>query len=86
MVSHGLLTGRAVSLLSGVPAGPRPATYDMAAYSGLAGRTAGVRRGPPRWPPFGSLGIPGLSGFHRRISRFFTGSLPVGHRRHRDRG
>lgn len=72
MVSHGLLTG-ALFLLSGVLF-DRGRSYDMAAYSGLAGRTP-VFAAVTAVAAFGSLGIPGLSGF---IAEFqvFTGSLP----------
>lgn len=73
MVSHGLLTG-ALFLLSGVLL-DRGRTYDMAAYSGLAARTP-VFAAVTAVAAFGSLGIPGLSGF---IAEFqvFTGSLPA---------
>lgn len=72
MVSHGLLTG-ALFLLSGVLF-DRGRSYDMAAYSGLAARTP-VFAAVTAVAAFGSLGIPGLSGF---IAEFqvFTGSLP----------
>jgi NADH-quinone oxidoreductase subunit M len=71
MVSHGLLTG-ALFLLSGVLF-DRGRTYHMAAYSGLAAR-APVFAAVTGVAAFGSLGIPGLSGF---IAEFqvFTGSL-----------
>src|SRR5499426_1094406 len=61
MVSHGLLTG-ALFLLTGVLY-ERGHTYDMGAYSGLTAVAA-----------FGSLGIPGLSGFIAEF-QIFTGSL-----------
>ncbi|KIH96622.1 oxidoreductase [Streptomonospora alba] len=71
LVSHGLLTG-ALFLLAGVLY-TRGGGYDMGAYSGLAGPA-------PRFAAvlavavFGSLGLPGLSGF---IAEFqvFTGGL-----------
>ncbi|MUL42898.1 NADH-quinone oxidoreductase subunit M [Streptomonospora sp. PA3] len=71
LVSHGLLTG-ALFLLAGV-LHARGGVYDMGAYSGLAGAA-------PRFAAvlavaaFGSLGLPGLSGF---IAEFqvFTGGL-----------
>ena len=72
MVSHGLLTG-ALFLLSGVLL-DRGRTYDMAAYSGLAGRTP-VFAAVTAVAAFGSLGIPGLSGFIAEF-QIFTGSLP----------
>jgi NADH-quinone oxidoreductase subunit M len=72
MVSHGLLTG-ALFLLSGVLL-DRGRTYDMTAYSGLAGRTP-VFAAVTAVAAFGSLGIPGLSGFIAEF-QIFTGSLP----------
>ena len=72
MVSHGLLTG-ALFLLSGVLL-DRGRTYEMAAYSGLAGRTP-VFAAVTAVAAFGSLGIPGLSGFIAEF-QIFTGSLP----------
>ncbi|GAA4941722.1 NADH-quinone oxidoreductase subunit M [Streptomonospora halophila] len=71
LVSHGLLTG-ALFLLAGV-LHERGGTYDMGAYSGLAAPA-------PRFAAlltvaaFGSLGLPGLSGF---IAEFqvLTGGL-----------
>lgn len=71
MVSHGLITG-ALFLLAGV-LHDRAATYDMAAYGGLA-------RPAPRFAvcfavgAFASLGLPGFSGF---IAEFqvFAGSV-----------
>src|SRR5260370_42367938 len=71
MVSHGLLTG-ALFLLSGVLY-DRGSTYDMAAYSGLAGRTP-VFAGVTAVAAFGSLGLPVLSGFIAEF-QIFTGSL-----------
>jgi NADH-quinone oxidoreductase subunit M len=72
MVSHGLLTG-ALFLLSGVLL-DRGRTYDMAAYSGLAARTPAFAA-VTAVAAFGSLGIPGLSGFIAEF-QIFTGSLP----------
>ena len=71
MVSHGLITG-ALFLLAGV-LHDRAATYDMAAYGGLA-------RPAPRFAAcfavgaFASLGLPGFSGF---IAEFqvFAGAI-----------
>ncbi|HEU5391340.1 MAG TPA: NADH-quinone oxidoreductase subunit M [Streptosporangiaceae bacterium] len=71
MVSHGLLTG-ALFLLSGVLL-DRGRSYDMAAYSGLASR-APVFAAVTAVAAFGSLGIPGLSGFIAEF-QIFTGSL-----------
>jgi NADH-quinone oxidoreductase subunit M len=71
MVSHGLLTG-ALFLLSGVLY-DRGGTYDMAGYSGLAG-PAPVFAGVTAVAAFGSLGLPGLSGFIAEF-QIFTGSL-----------
>ena len=71
MVSHGLLTG-ALFLLSGVLY-ERGGTYDMAAWSGLAG-PAPVFAGVTAVAAFGSLGLPGLSGFIAEF-QIFTGSL-----------
>src|SRR5215831_2922587 len=71
MVSHGLLTG-ALFLLTGVLY-ERGHTYDMGAYSGLAARTP-VFAGLTAVAAFGSLGIPGLSGFIAEF-QIFTGSL-----------
>ena len=71
MVSHGLLTG-ALFLLAGVLR-DRAGTYDMDSYGGLAGRA-------PRFAAlaavtfFGSLGLPGLSGFIAEF-QIFAGSL-----------
>jgi NADH-quinone oxidoreductase subunit M len=72
MVSHGLLTG-ALFLLSGVLL-DRGRTYDMGAYSGLAAR-APVFASVTAVAAFGSLGIPGLSGFIAEF-QIFTGALP----------
>ena len=71
MVSHGLLTG-ALFLLSGVLY-DRGGTYDMADWSGLAG-PAPVFAGVTAVAAFGSLGLPGLSGFIAEF-QIFTGSL-----------
>lgn len=71
MVSHGLLTG-ALFLLSSVLF-DRGHTYDMATYSGLAGRTP-VFAGLTAVAAFGSLGIPAMSGFIAEF-QIFTGSL-----------
>ena len=71
MVSHGLLTG-ALFLLSGVLY-DRGGTYDMDAYSGLAG-PAPVFAGVTAVAAFASLGLPGLSGFIAEF-QIFTGSL-----------
>lgn len=71
MVSHGLLTG-ALFLLSGVLL-DRGRTYEMTAYSGLAARTP-VFAAVTAVAAFGSLGIPGLSGFIAEF-QIFTGSL-----------
>ncbi|WP_150244291.1 complex I subunit 4 family protein [Nocardiopsis quinghaiensis] len=71
MVSHGLLTG-ALFLLAGV-LHDRADTYDMGSYGGLAARA-------PRFAAlaavafFGSLGLPGLSGFIAEF-QIFAGSL-----------
>ena len=72
MVSHGLLTG-ALFLLSGVLL-DRGRTYDMGAYSGLAARTP-VFAAVTAVAAFGSLGLPGLSGFIAEF-QIFAGSLP----------
>ena len=71
MVSHGLLTG-ALFLLSGVLY-DRGGTYDMDAYSGLAGRMP-VFAAVTAVAAFGSLGLPALSGFIAEF-QIFTGSL-----------
>jgi len=76
MVSHGLITA-ALFLLSGVLF-ERGGTYEMDAYGGLAGRA-------PKFAAltavaaFGSLGIPGLSGFiaEFQILAGSLGSAPV---------
>jgi NADH-quinone oxidoreductase subunit M len=77
MVSHGLLTG-ALFLLTGVLY-ERRHSYDIDAYSGLAARTP-LFAGAMAVAAFGSLGIPGLSGFIAEF-QIFTGSFatrPVG--------
>ncbi len=71
MVSHGLLTG-ALFLLSGALY-DRGHTYEMADYSGLAARTP-VFAGLTAVAAFGSLGLPGFSGFIAEF-QIFTGSL-----------
>jgi NADH-quinone oxidoreductase subunit M len=71
MLSHGLLTG-ALFLLTGVLY-QRRHTYDIGAYSGLAAR-APLFAGLTAVAAFGSLGIPGLSGFIAEF-QIFTGSL-----------
>ncbi|MEV6420828.1 NADH-quinone oxidoreductase subunit M [Streptomyces sp. NPDC051662] len=71
MVSHGLLTG-ALFLLSGVLYA-RGRTYDMAAYSGVAGR-APVFAALTGVAAFASLGLPGFSGFIAEF-QILTGSL-----------
>ncbi|MEU4684952.1 complex I subunit 4 family protein [Streptomyces xinghaiensis] len=71
MVSHGLLTG-ALFLLAGVLY-DRCRTYEMAAYSGLAGR-APVFAALTGVAAFASLGLPGFSGFIAEF-QIFTGSL-----------
>jgi len=71
MVSHGLLTG-ALFLLAGVLYA-RGATFDIDAYGGLATR-APVFAGLMVVAVFGSLGLPGLSGFIAEF-QIFTGSL-----------
>ena len=71
MVSHGLITA-ALFLLAGV-LHDRAATYDMAAYGGLAApapRFAGLFA----VGAFASLGIPGLSGFIAEF-QIFAGSI-----------
>ncbi|OZM83300.1 NuoM family protein [Pseudonocardia sp. MH-G8] len=73
MVSHGLLTG-ALFLLTGVLY-DRGRTYDMAAWSGLAGRTP-VFAGMFAVASFASLGLPGFSGFIAEF-QIFTGALPA---------
>jgi NADH-quinone oxidoreductase subunit M len=71
MVSHGLLTG-ALFLLAGVLY-DRRGSYEMDAYSGLAA-TAPSFAGVTALAAFGSLGLPGLSGFIAEF-QIFTGSL-----------
>jgi NADH-quinone oxidoreductase subunit M len=71
MVSHGLLTG-ALFLLSGVLY-DRGHSYNMADFSGLAGRTP-VFAAVTAVAAFGSLGFPGLSGFIAEF-QIFAGSL-----------
>jgi NADH-quinone oxidoreductase subunit M len=71
MVSHGLITG-ALFLLAGVLY-DRGGTYDMGAYSGLAGRTP-VFAGVFAVAAFASLGLPGFSGFIAEF-QIFTGAL-----------
>ncbi|MET9293096.1 NADH-quinone oxidoreductase subunit M [Streptomyces sp. NPDC003077] len=71
MVSHGLLTG-ALFLLTGVLY-ERGRTYDMAAYSGLAGR-APLFAALTGVAAFGSLGLPGFSGFIAEF-QILAGSL-----------
>ena len=71
MVSHGLLTG-ALFFLTGVLYA-RGGTYDIGAYGGLA-RSAPVFAGLMAVGVFGSLGLPGLSGFIAEF-QIFTGSL-----------
>ncbi|MDN0199949.1 NADH-quinone oxidoreductase subunit M [Streptomyces sp. S.PNR 29] len=71
MVSHGLLTG-ALFLLSGVLYG-RGRTYEMSAYSGVAGR-APVFAALTGVAAFASLGLPGFSGFIAEF-QILTGSL-----------
>ena len=71
MVSHGLITG-ALFLLAGI-VHDRAATYEMGSLGGLAGPA-------PRFATllavgaFGSLGIPGMSGFIAEF-QIFTGSI-----------
>lgn len=71
MVSHGLLTA-ALFLLAGVFY-DRRSTYDMGAYSGLAG-PAPVFAGTTALVAFASFGLPGFSGFIAEF-QIFTGSL-----------
>ncbi|MER7897173.1 NADH-quinone oxidoreductase subunit M [Streptomyces sp. NPDC096046] len=71
MVSHGLLTG-ALFLLSGVLY-ERGRTYEMSAYSGVAGR-APVFAALTGVAAFASLGLPGFSGFIAEF-QILTGSL-----------
>jgi NADH-quinone oxidoreductase subunit M len=71
MVAHGLITG-ALFLLTGVLY-DRGRTYDMSAYSGLAGRTP-VFAGVFAVAAFASLGLPGFAGFIAEF-QIFTGAL-----------
>ncbi|MCY0904577.1 complex I subunit 4 family protein [Arthrobacter sp. H14-L1] len=71
MVSHGLLTG-ALFLLAGVLFA-RGHSYEMTEYGGLAG-TAPRFAALTAVAVFGSLGLPGLSGFIAEF-QIFTGSL-----------
>ncbi|MEU3885061.1 NADH-quinone oxidoreductase subunit M [Streptomyces sp. NPDC029041] len=71
MVSHGLLTG-ALFLLSGVLY-ERGRTYEMSAYSGVAGRVP-VFAALTGVAAFASLGLPGFSGFIAEF-QILTGSL-----------
>jgi NADH-quinone oxidoreductase subunit M len=71
MVSHGLITG-ALFLLSGVLY-DRGRTYDMGAWSGLAGRTPAFA-GVFAVAAFASLGLPGFSGFIAEF-QILTGTL-----------
>ncbi|MGC5345565.1 complex I subunit 4 family protein [Streptomyces sp. DT171] len=71
MVSHGLLTG-ALFLLAGVLY-ERGRTYDMGAYSGVAG-PAPVFAGLTGVAAFASLGLPGFSGFIAEF-QIFAGAL-----------
>ncbi|MCA0143802.1 NuoM family protein [Blastococcus sp. LR1] len=72
MVSHGLLTG-ALFLLSGV-LWDRGRTYAFDRWGGLAG-PAPVFAAAFAVAAFGSLGLPGLSGFVAEF-QIFAGSLP----------
>ncbi|RFU37955.1 NADH-quinone oxidoreductase subunit M [Actinomadura logoneensis] len=74
MVSHGLLTG-ALFLLCGVLY-ERTASYDMDGYGGVA-RVAPVFAGLLAVASFGSLGLPGLSGFIAEF-QIFTGVIGAG--------
>ncbi|MFC5182581.1 complex I subunit 4 family protein [Actinomadura harenae] len=74
MVSHGLLTG-ALFLLCGVLY-ERTASYDMDEYGGVA-RVAPVFAGLLAVASFGSLGLPGLSGFIAEF-QIFTGVIGAG--------
>lgn len=71
MVSHGLLTA-ALFLLAGV-FHDRRGTYEMSAYSGLAG-PAPVFAGTMALVAFASFGLPGFAGFIAEF-QIFTGSL-----------
>jgi proton-translocating NADH-quinone oxidoreductase chain M len=72
MVSHGLITG-ALFLLAGVLY-DRGGSYDLGAYGGLAARTPRFA-GLTAVAAFGSLGLPGFSGFIAEF-QIFTGALP----------
>ncbi|WP_245627696.1 complex I subunit 4 family protein [Actinomadura oligospora] len=74
MVSHGLLTG-ALFLLCGVLY-ERTTSYDMDEYGGVA-RVAPVFAGLLAVASFGSLGLPGLSGFIAEF-QIFTGVIGAG--------
>ncbi|MEV5571667.1 NADH-quinone oxidoreductase subunit M [Spirillospora sp. NPDC052269] len=74
MVSHGLLTG-ALFLLCGVLY-ERTSSYDMDEYGGVA-RVAPVFAGLLAVASFGSLGLPGLSGFIAEF-QIFTGVIGAG--------
>ena len=71
MVSHGLITGT-LFLLAGVLY-DRRRSYDLDAYSGLAG-TAPAFAGLTAVAAFASLGLPGFSGFIAEF-QIFTGSF-----------
>jgi NADH-quinone oxidoreductase subunit M len=71
MVSHGLLTG-AMFLLAGVLY-ERGGTYEMSSYGGLAGSAPKFAL-LMAFAVFGSLGLPGLSGFIAEF-QIFAGSL-----------
>ncbi|WP_338596833.1 NADH-quinone oxidoreductase subunit M [Saccharopolyspora sp. SCSIO 74807] len=71
MVSHGLITA-ALFLLAGVFY-DRRGTYDMGAYSGVAG-PAPLFAAATGVAAFASLGLPGFSGFIAEF-QIFTGSL-----------
>lgn len=73
MVSHGLLTG-ALFLLSGVLFA-NGKTYDFQKWGGLA-RVAPVFAAAFGVAAFGSLGLPGLSGFIAEF-QIFSGALPA---------
>lgn len=74
MVSHGLLTG-ALFLLCGVLY-DRTSSYDMDEYGGVA-KAAPVFAGMLAVASFGSLGLPGLSGFIAEF-QIFTGVIGAG--------
>ena len=71
MVSHGLLTG-AMFLLAGVLY-ERGGTYEMSSYGGLAGNAPKFAL-LMAFAVFGSLGLPGFSGFIAEF-QIFAGSL-----------